>query len=159
MERYLNFSLGKEEYAVPLLAVREVIAMPPVRAVPHTPPHFLGIADLRGHVISIIDLRGKLGIKASENADNSVIICDSGTDAGLMGVVVDSVNAVMTPDSKDFSERPTIESKRSTEYILGVLKKGDRLVLCLDLKKALDVADTKAMAQAQTSSTPGAIAA
>ena len=60
-DRYLSFNLGVEEYAVPLLAVREVIAMPEYTPVPYTPPYFLGIMNLRGQVISIMDLRQKLG--------------------------------------------------------------------------------------------------
>ena len=75
-ERFLCFSLGAEEYAIPLLVVREVIAMPEYTPVPYTPPYFLGIMNLRGQVISVMDLRQKLGLKPRSDAETTVIICD-----------------------------------------------------------------------------------
>jgi purine-binding chemotaxis protein CheW len=85
--RYLSFSLGTEEYAIPLLAVKEVIAMPEFTSVPYTPSHFLGIMNLRGQVISVMDLRKKLGIKPGSTAETAVIICD--LSPLCIGVVVD----------------------------------------------------------------------
>ena len=73
-ERFLCFSLGVEEYAIPLLEVREVIAMPEYTPVPYTPPYFLGIMNLRGQVISVMDLRQKLGVTARGDAETTVII-------------------------------------------------------------------------------------
>ncbi len=76
--RFLCFSLGNEHYAIPLLTVKEVIAPPETTPVPQTPAYFKGIMNLRGQVISVIDLRTKLGIKPLQSAENAVIICDSG---------------------------------------------------------------------------------
>ena len=72
-QRYLSFSLGSEDYAIPLLSVKEVIAVPEITPIPFTPSHFLGIMNLRGQVISIIDLRSKLGIKTKRERRN---VCD-----------------------------------------------------------------------------------
>jgi hypothetical protein len=74
--RYLAFSLGAENYAIPLLLVKEVVALPKIRALPQTPAHFLGLMDLRGQVMPVIDLRLKLNIKPSTSLETSVIICD-----------------------------------------------------------------------------------
>ncbi len=142
-ERFLSFSLGIEEYAVPLLAVREVIALPEYTAVPYTPPYFLGIMNLRGQVISIMDLRQKLGVKPGVNTETAVIICD--LNGNSIGVVVDSVNTVLNPAATDISDKPEIQSNRPTDYITGVYRKDKKLVLFLDLFKSLSLEDHQAI--------------
>lgn len=142
-ERFLSFSLGSEEYAVPLLAVREVIALPEFTPVPYTPTYFLGIMNLRGQVISIMDLRQKLGIKPGVNTETAVIICD--LNGASIGVVVDSVNTVLNPDSADVSDKPEIQSNRPTDYITGVYRKDKKLILFLDLSRSLSLEDHAAV--------------
>jgi purine-binding chemotaxis protein CheW len=141
--RYLSFSLGVEEYAIPLLAVREVIAMPEYTPVPYTQPYFLGIMNLRGQVISVMDLRGKLGIKPKADAETAVIICD--LNGMAIGVVVDSVNSVLNPHPDEVSDKPEIQSNRPTDYITGVYRKENALVLFLDIAKSLSVEDHAAV--------------
>jgi len=138
--RYLVFALGAENFAIPLLKVREVIAMPEVTPIPQTPAHFLGIMNLRGQVISIVDLRNKLKIKPKEkNSESAVIICDLG--ALSIGVVVDEVTSVFNIDSKDFQKRPQIESNMKTTYIEGVCQREGKLILLLNISEVLDVND------------------
>lgn len=146
-QRYLSFSLGSEDYAVPLLSVREVIAVPEITPIPFTPSHFLGIMNLRGQVISIIDLRAKFGIKPNEKAETSVIICDLGHIS--LGAVVDSINSVLAPDAKDLSVKPEIQSAKNTDYITGVFRKDKQLIVLLDIARSLSVEDHKAL-QSQT---------
>jgi purine-binding chemotaxis protein CheW len=146
-DRYLSFNLGVEEYAVPLLAVREVIAMPEYTPVPYTPPYFLGIMNLRGQVISIMDLRQKLGVKPAGHEETTVIICDLG--GASIGVVVDSVNTVLTPKAEEVSPKPEIQSTRPTDYITGVFRKDKKLILFLDLSKSLSLEDQNAIKRSQ----------
>lgn len=146
-ERFIRFSLGEEEYAMPLLRVREVIAMPDITPIPQTPPYFLGIMNLRGQVITIIDLRTKLSIKPSNGAEVAVIICDLGSIC--IGVVVDSINAVLTPKAGEISDRPSMQGGKNSEYITGVYRKEQGLVLLLDVSKLLSVEDQGALAKAQ----------
>jgi purine-binding chemotaxis protein CheW len=138
-ERIICFSIGSEEFGVPLLDIKEVIAMPEITPVPYTPSHFLGIMNLRGNVISVVDLRLKFKIKAQENSENSIIICEfSGMS---IGVVVDSVNNVLTPLNGEISDKPDIQSQIRTDYITSVLKRDDRLILLLDIAKTLGSED------------------
>jgi purine-binding chemotaxis protein CheW len=153
-ERFLSFSLGCEEYAVPLLAVREVIALPEFTPVPYTPSYFLGIMNLRGQVISIMDLRQKLGIKPGADTETAVIICD--LNGASIGVVVDSVNTVLNPDSADVSEKPEIQSNRPTDYITGVYRKDKKLILFLDLSRSLSLEDHAAVRKSAEVRTPKA---
>ena len=141
--RYIVFSLGDESYAIPLLSVREVIAKPEFTPIPYTPPYFLGIMNLRGQIISVMDLRAKLGIKPKETSETAVVICDLGT--ATLGIVVDSINAVISPGPGEISERPEIHSNRNTDFIDGVYRKEQNLVLILNVERTLSVEDRAAM--------------
>ncbi len=146
-DRYLCFNLGPEEFAIPLLSVREVLGLPEITPVPQTPPHFLGIMNLRGKVISIMDLRLKLGIKSAKTEETSVIILEIG-EASL-GVVVDQVNSVQEISSEERAEKPSMESSKSNEYVDGIYKKEDRLILLLDIAKALSIDEKKLLQNQQ----------
>jgi purine-binding chemotaxis protein CheW len=156
-QRYLAFSLNEEEYAIPLLHVKEVIALPEVTQIPYTPSHFLGIMNLRGQVISIVDLRLKFKMKkADKTSETTVVICDF--DSAVLGVVVDSVNCVMALKEGDIAPKPEIESSVNSGYITGVTKRDKKLVVLLNLAKALSVEDRQAMnkATSATGATGGA---
>lgn len=143
--RYLCFNLGQEEYGIPLLSVKEVIGLPPITPVPQTPSYFLGIINLRGQVITVMDLRTKLGIKSKESQETAVIICDLMPNS--IGVVVDSINSVIAPMEEQLSERPEVGGSKNHDYIQGVYRSDDRLVLLLNIAKTLNVADQQAVAR------------
>jgi purine-binding chemotaxis protein CheW len=136
LDRYLAFSLGAEEYAIPLLKVREVIAVPEVMPTPYAPSHFLGIFNLRGQVISLVDLRLKLGIKPKEHSETTVIILDLGDSA--LALVVDSVNSVINPGAEDLSDPPSMESTKQVGFVTRVYRKEGQLILILDIEKTLN---------------------
>ncbi|MBS1984950.1 MAG: chemotaxis protein CheW [Bdellovibrionales bacterium] len=137
--RFLVFSLGKESYAIPLLSLKEVIAMPDTTPIPHAPAHFLGIMNLRGQVISVMDLRTKFGIKADSSGETSVIICDLAPLS--IGVVVNSVDCVLALQQSEIRPRPDVQGARYAEAITGVAQRGAQLILILNIAKALDVED------------------
>jgi purine-binding chemotaxis protein CheW len=138
-DRYLCFSLGPEDYAMPLLSVKEVIALPEITPVPQTPPYFMGIINLRGQIISVLDIRAKLGIKPVRSMETAVIICN--LEQNSIGVVVDAINYVANPSPDAISPKPEIQTQRSGDYIMGVFRNNDRLILILDVKKLLTVGD------------------
>lgn len=142
-EKYLCFSLGEEDFAIPLMSIREVLGLPSVTPIPQAPTYFLGIMNLRGSVISVMDLRQKLGIKSQASEETSVIILDLG-DYNL-GVVVDSVNHVMSVNQEEIAERPVIDEQKKYDHIVGVFRKENKLILLLDIAKALSVEDRSAL--------------
>lgn len=147
LSRFIEFSLGAEDYAIPLLMVREVISVPDTTPIPKSPPHFLGIMNLRGQVISVVDLRKKLKVETRMNKEEAVIIVDIG---GMnIGVVVDSINKVLAFSSEDVSEMPEVESQNNTQYIFGVYKKESSLTILLDIAKVLDLKDMEAISGAK----------
>jgi purine-binding chemotaxis protein CheW len=103
--------------------------------------------NLRGQVISIMDLRQKLGVKPVNQTETTVIICDLG--GASIGVVVDSVNTVLTPKAEEVSPKPEIQSNRPTDYITGVFRKDKKLILFLDLSKSLSLEDQNAIKRSQ----------
>lgn len=147
--RYLQFSLGTETYAVPLLSVKEVIAFPEVTPIPSIPSYYNGIMNLRGKIISIIDLRSKFGIKTDPNGEKAVIICD--LDPLCLGIVVNSVNSVLTLSAEEICPKPDIENSKKCDYIMGVARKDSKLTLLIELSKALDVKDYQMLQKANDS--------
>lgn len=146
--RYLCFSLGNEEFAIPLLSIKEVIGLPEITPVPQTPSHFLGIINLRGQVIPIMDLRLKFGIKISKNEETSVMILDLGQSQ--LGVVVDQVNSVQNLTQEDISEKPVLDKSKMHDYITGVFRNQSKLILMIDIARALSL-DDKTVLTKQTS--------
>ncbi|MFW7381552.1 MAG: chemotaxis protein CheW [Oligoflexus sp.] len=143
-EKYLCFSLGQEEYALPLLQVKEVIEIPEVSPVPRTPHYYRGIMNLRGLVISIIDLQLKLLKKEiTVSPKTAVIILDF--QEFYLGIMVNSINRVIDLDDTDIQARPKMESIDSLDYIKGVSQCEKSMILILDVYKALSIDDIEVM--------------
>lgn len=146
--RFLIFSLCSEQYAVPLLKVKEVIALTETTPVPYAPPYFKGIMNLRGQVISVIDLRTKLKMpKAEASAETAIIILDLSPLS--LGVIVDSVESVLAVDLGEIQPPPEVGGGANTSYIKGVTRKDKKLILLLDIERTLSVDDLKAMKTSQ----------
>lgn len=136
--RYIEFSLGHERYAIPLMMVKEVISVPSPTPIPNSSPCFLGIVNLRGSIISIVDLRTKLKIKKNDELhEESVIIIDAGHS--MVGLVVDSINKVLTFQKEDLSDMPVVETQVDAGFINGIYRSENDLVILLDVVKVLDV--------------------
>lgn len=146
-ERYLTFSLGTDRYGIPLLSVKEVLAMPEIKAVPETPAYFLGLMNLRGQIVPVVDMRTKLGLKPTARTEATVIISDCGDS--VIGVVVDSVDSVIAPSAEDISAAPEMANRKNAAYLKGVCRQGDALLLFLDLPALLNV-DEKNVIQTKT---------
>ena len=126
--RYMEFSLNSEDYAIPLLMVREVISIPETTPIPKAPAHFIGIMNLRGQVISIIDLRKKLKIQPKENnPDEAVIIVDF--NGVHVGVVVDTINKVLEFSQEELQAMPELEGQANNHYNQGIYKKEEGLTV------------------------------
>lgn len=135
VDKFLSFNLGSENFAMPLLKVREVIGMPEVTPVPQSNIHVLGIMNLRGQIITIFDLRTCLKLKANNKDDTTVIICEM--EFGQIGMVVDSVNSVLSVSRSDLSEVPAGSKSAAQSYITNVYRKEDELTLMLDVDQLI----------------------
>lgn len=144
---YICFSLGNEKFALPLLQVKEVIADIQTTPIPQTPAYFKGIMNLRGQVISVIDLRAKLNIVGSKKTEElAIIILDF--EPFALGVVVDTVDCVTTYEGSNISQSLSADTSVNSKLIIGVAKEEHGMILILDLKAILNAHDYKAISGA-----------
>jgi purine-binding chemotaxis protein CheW len=139
IERYLEFNLGEEAYAIPLLSVKEVITIPETTRIPNSPAYYIGIMNLRGQIISIIDLRKKLGIKSQDDSEEAVVIVE--VDNLGIGLVVDSINKVLNIPMDQLKEVPEVSSQVNAKYIEGVYSSANKLIMTLYLNKILNISE------------------
>ncbi|WP_141735229.1 chemotaxis protein CheW [Oligoflexus tunisiensis] len=141
--KLLNFSLRSEEYAIALVKVREVIALPDITPVPYMPSHFCGIMNLRGQVVSVIDLRTMLKMEATQVAGETavIILCIDGLS---LGVIVDAVNSVLGVHDADIHP-PDFDVRDKPGCITGIIHKDDRLVFLLDIGETIAPHELKAL--------------
>ncbi len=134
------FSIGKEFYGVPISSVSEIVRVPDVTAVPDTPGFFEGVVNLRGRIVPVIDLRVRLRLPRTERTRSSriLVIDHSGRAIGLL---VDSVTEVRKLPVETVERPPEMISAVGIEYITGVAKARERLIIFLDVTKILSVED------------------
>jgi purine-binding chemotaxis protein CheW len=138
--KYLVFNLSEENYAVPLHTVKEVIGLTEITTVPNVPAFFKGLINLRGKIISVIDLRSKLSLPCTEYKDKKTTIIIAEMDGFTIGTIVDDVKAVENFETKQIQHGLDIQSKTDCEFVTGVAKtEGKKLTLLLDIGKVLSV--------------------
>lgn len=136
------FRLGKEEYAVDINQVREIIKIADITRVPKAPEFIEGVINLRGQISPIMDLRKRLNLPVSEkDEDTRIIITEVGSS--VVGMIVDSVTEVRRLSEKSIDSTPSISTGVGTEFIRGVGKVDDRLLIVLDIEKILTKGEEK----------------
>lgn len=138
--KYLTFALADEEYALPVLKVREIIKMMEITQVPKVPPHVKGVINLRGKVIPIVDLRLKFGFPPQAATERTcIIVVDAAINGGRssLGFVVDGVNEVMNIAAEEIEPTPDFGEHVNTTYMQGVAKRGAHVKMLLDLDRVL----------------------
>lgn len=150
--KYLTFILANEEYGVEILKVREIIGLMPITPVPRTPVFVKGVVNLRGKVISVIDLRMKFDMPSAEATEETCIIV---VDDGQMeiGILVDKVSEVLNIASEDIEDAPSFGVNVDTNYILGMGKASGKVTILLDISKVLTAQETGAANAAENSNT------
>jgi purine-binding chemotaxis protein CheW len=145
--RYITFSLGNQQHAIPLLQAKEFIGVTEATPVPQTADYFEGIINLRGQIISVFDLRAKLRLpkagRKQGNNEASIIILNF--DNIQIGMIVDSINSVLALTDEELGPLPTIEQTGQEKYVVGVARKDSRLTLILDIGALLNVQDFEAL--------------
>lgn len=132
----LTFHLDQQVFGVDILRVREIRGWAPVTAVPETPPHVLGVLNLRGAIVPVIDLRARLGMeKVAETATTVIIVLTVAVANGKrdFGLVVDAVSDVTDVNASDIREAPTGITLTDRSSVPALATIGDRMVLLLDI--------------------------
>lgn len=140
--RYLTFYLGVEEYGLEILKVREIIGVLPITRVPRTPPAVLGVVNLRGKVIPVLDLRVRLGMGTATAAEAErpciIVVYARGVE---LGVLVDRVSEVVNVADGDIEDAPQFGMELDTEFLLGIAKSEGKVKLLLDIDRVLNQRD------------------
>lgn len=132
----VSFCLGDEEYGVDIMTVQEIILFGCITQVPEVPEHVLGVINLRGNVIPILNLRRRFGMpdQPAEDATRIVVMDLNGR---TVGVVVDGVNEVLRLAEDEVSPTPQSLSGAGKDYVTGLARRGERLLILLDMARLL----------------------
>lgn len=142
----VTFSIGDEEFGVDILKVQEIIRMLDITRVPRAPQFVEGVINLRGKVIPIIDLRRRFGLATRKHdKDTRIIVIE--INKMVVGFVVDSVSEVLRIPANTVEPPPPVVSGLDSEYINGVGKLQDRLLILLDLDRLLSREEQKILSQ------------
>src|SRR5579885_2061368 len=136
----LTFVLGEETYGVDILRVQEIRGWSAVTKIPQSPPHVLGVLNLRGSIVPIVDLRMRLALERAEYTSVTVIIVLSvvcGAGRRDFGVVVDGVSDVVDVNEAEVRPPPELGSRSTTDFIRGLVPVSERMVVLLDIDRLI----------------------
>jgi purine-binding chemotaxis protein CheW len=139
-QQVLTFVLGSETYGVDILRVQEIRGWSSVTKIPHAPPHVLGVLNLRGSIVPIVDMRRQFNLERAEYTAVTVIIVlsvQSRTGRRDFGVVVDGVSDVVNVNAAEVKPAPDLASRAATEHIRGLMPVADRMVVLLDIDRLI----------------------
>ena len=137
-DEYLTFTLGEELYGVDILKVQEIRGWEKLRELHDVPDYIKGVLDFRGMIVPIIDLRQRFGFKEFEYNPTTVIIILSTADENMMGIVVDTVSDVLSVKQDDLKKAPSMGSKINTDYILGMVKTEQNMIMLVNSDRLVD---------------------
>jgi purine-binding chemotaxis protein CheW len=133
--QYLTFSLAEETFALEISRVKEVLEYTTITRVPRTPGFMLGVINLRGNVVPVVDMRVKFGIEQAEKTVNTCIIITEVSIAGettALGVLVDSVQEVLDIEEEKMEPPPRIGMGFNTDFIRAMGRRDSGFVIILD---------------------------
>lgn len=134
--QWVTYKLGDETYGINVMQVQEVLRYTEIAPVPGAPEYVLGIINLRGNVVTVIDTRSRFGLPSSEISDNSrIVIIES--DDQVVGIMVDSVAEVVYLKSSEIDSAPNVGTEESAKFIQGVSNRDGQLLILVDLNKLL----------------------
>ena len=134
-EQIVVFRLGGEDYGIEINQVREIIRKREITPVPRQPPYVEGVINVRGTIIPVINLKKRFGLLGDPSTQPHTIIVESGE--GLVGILVDSVSEVIRVPKDRIHHPPSVSMSVDSQYLRGICRVGDRLLIYLDVKKVV----------------------
>ena len=137
-KQYVTFCLAEELFGVEVNRTREILSVISVTSVPQTPDYMLGVINLRGQVVPVIDMRLKLGLSATaETQDTCIIVVEVLVDGEpiVVGALADAVREVLEIKSDDIEPPPRLGTRLKTEFIKGMGKIDEEFLILLDIDK------------------------
>ncbi|MFP8965898.1 chemotaxis protein CheW [Pokkaliibacter sp. CJK22405] len=134
--QWVTFRLEKEVYGVNVMQVQEVLRYSDIAPVPGAPSYVMGIINLRGNVVTVIDTRQRFGLPTTDITDNSRIIIIE-VSGHVVGILVDSVAEVVYLSQSEIESAPNLGNEEAAKFIHGVCHKNDRLLILVELDKLM----------------------
>jgi purine-binding chemotaxis protein CheW len=143
-QSYLSFNLSEEHFTIPVMKVMEILEVPKITKVPQAPSFIVGVINLRGAVLPVIDTRIKFGMDPIEYTVNTCILVmtvEINEESIVVGALVDSVLEVFELDESAIKASPSIATKFRAGYIKGMIQENDRFMMVLDIDKVFSSSD------------------
>lgn len=140
--QFLTFTLGEENYGVDILRVQEIKGWNPVTHIPNTPSYLLGVLNLRGTIVPIVDLRIRFGMEEAEYTPVTVVIVlsvESEDRDRTLGIVVDGVSDVLSVPESEIKPAPDFGGSIGIQYIQGLVSVEELMVMLLDIDLLLSL--------------------
>ncbi|MBR9856120.1 MAG: chemotaxis protein CheW [Oceanisphaera sp.] len=134
--QWVTFRLDNETYGINVMQVQEVLRYSDIAPVPGAPNYVLGIVNLRGNVVTVLDTRLRFGLPSAELTDNSRIVIIE-AEKQVIGILVDSVAEVVYLKSSEIETAPNVGTSESAKFIQGVCNREEELLILVDLDKLL----------------------
>ncbi|WP_406667053.1 chemotaxis protein CheW [Gallaecimonas sp. GXIMD1310] len=134
--QWVTFQLDNETYGINVMQVQEVLRYSEIAPVPGAPDYVLGIINLRGNVVTVIDTRSRFGLPSAEVSDQSRIVIIE-ADKEVIGILVDSVAEVVYLKRSEIEVAPNVGTEESAKFIQGVSNRDGELLILVDLNKML----------------------
>ena len=135
-QNILTFRLNGEDYGLDIMSVREIRGWSRATTLPHAPDYVLGVINLRGTVLPVLDLRSRLGFEGASLSERSVVLVTHHQER-LTGLLVDAVSDIITVPVDDLQPPPTLPSQEYETMLTGMTLIQERLIRVLDLPKVL----------------------
>lgn len=142
--QYVTFSLGRELFGVEVTRTREILSLTPVTSVPQTPDYMLGVINLRGQVVPVVDMRLKLGLPAGrETEDTCIIVVEVLVDGEviIVGALADAVREVLEISADQIEPPPRLGTRLKTEFMSGMGKIDDQFMILLNIDRIFNSED------------------
>ncbi|MAC48459.1 chemotaxis protein CheW [Oceanospirillum beijerinckii] len=134
--QYVTFRLADETYGINVMQVQEVLRYTEIAPVPGAPSYVLGIINLRGNVVTVIDTRQRFGLSYAETTDSTRIVIIE-VEKQVVGILVDSVSEVVYLRQSEIETTPNVGNEESAKFIQGVCNKNDQLLILVELNKLM----------------------
>lgn len=135
-KQIVGFRVGRETFGVPISLVHEIVRVPDITAVPEAPDYVEGVINLRGKIISVIDLRKRFGEKhISPDKKNRILVVE--VENKMVGLIVDAASEVLKVPETEIDLPPNVFEEGELNYVIGVGKLRGRLIIMIDLTKIL----------------------
>ncbi|HEU5231766.1 MAG TPA: chemotaxis protein CheW [Terriglobales bacterium] len=142
----VGFRIGKETFGVPIHLVHEIVRVPEITAVPDAPEYVEGVINLRGKIVSVIDLRKRFGEKRIERTrKNRILVAE--IERKMVGLIVDTASEVLRICPNEIEDPPDVLNDAELKYVTGVGKLNGRLIILVDLAKIMQKGELRRLGE------------